>query len=463
MAENSALVLYLIKHPSALLQTDFLREMFMIPERLTGVRSEDHSFTITTRAPLYVGQLFVVDKVFYGITSFQRTDNRGSDVKTYRVEAINASIRYAGDDAPLATPQDPITIGAGDIENYTGETITTTLGTFVANWLFLVYPFGGVIPYLNEEFTTSKLESRIAPLLLDGSITVDQVKDRYINTLSLHGTLCEVFCPNITEKVIVIPQSIHDLREKLVSENQAALEAGDAAVMSQIEGQLIAAYKDYLKGDPSMHFLLKKKYFDVVLKKLFLTQGMTEIFGSPGKFVFIKQPMGQGWQQEDLSYIYNETRSGSYSRGIETQNGGVIAKLILRVFQDTRITIPDCETTHGEIVNGQESTLKDFIGNYVVAKNGAPYEGGPVVLTADTLNHHLGSVLTIRTPGYCESPHGFCARCFGELFEKLGQQAIAPLANDFAKTITTAALKRMHGVSHKTTSVKDLDRYILAA
>lgn len=462
MSLNTALVSYIINHQPALIHTDFSREIFMIPDRMVGEyvseAGEDIHFTITSPSPLYEGKLFVYDGMFYGVTSFVRTDDHQSDDKVYAVVGEKTGIKYnVKENTALCRPQDTMILNPGDIANYQEKNpLDTTVGIFIANYLFLVYPFGDKINYLNEEFTASKLEKLISPPLLDGRITSEEVKNKYINALSLFGQSNEIICPNISEKTVTVPKAITDLREKLVKENRAALEAGDASVMSEIEKQLITAYREYLKGDPSLHFLLKKKYFDVTLKKLFLTQGMTEIFGSPGKFTFIDNPMGKGWKQDDLPTIFNEVRSGSYSRAVETANGGVIAKLILRVFQDTRIAIDDCDTARGEHVHTTPGILKDFVGNYVIEKNGAN-----TCLTDDNLTTFEGRDLVIRTPGYCQATQGFCARCFGYTFEVLGQKAFAPVANDFARNQTTSSLKSMHGKSHSTVDVSDVDRYLV--
>ena len=453
---------YVITHQQTLLQTDFAKELWMIPDRMTGEyvseSGKDIFFSIETFSPLYEGKLFVYDKMFYGIVSFERVDDRSKDIKTFRVIANRTGIKYnAKENQPLCTPQDVMVLKPDVIENYKGkESVETTLGIFVANWLFLVYPFGDKIPYLNEEFTASKLEKRIAPLLLEGQITAHDVKSKYVNTLSLFGGSNEIFCPGISEKTITIPKAIHDLRDRLVKENKDALEAGDASVMSDIEKQLITAYKEHLKGDSSLHFLLKKKYFDVTLKKLFLTQGMTEIFGSPGKFTFIENPMGNGWKQKDLPVIFNEVRSGSYSRAIETADGGVIAKLILRVLQDTRIVKDDCETTRGEHIFASKDILTDFLWNYVVNS-----DGSTTVITQESIPSLVNKELVVRTPGYCQAELGFCAKCFGHTFEVLGQKAFAPVANGFSQTITSAALKKMHGSAHQSYQLESLNKYVI--
>lgn len=459
MANRSPLVEYIVNNQTVLINTDFMREIWMIPDRTIGIRIENSAqFAVTCLADMYTGKLFTCDGFFYGISTFERIDDRSSDLKTFKVEAIATGIVHTPDETvPLCTPQDRFILKNGDIVNYQGtEDIETTIGRFVANYLFLVYPFHDKIDYLNEEFSAKKLEKRISIPLLDGRISTRDVKDKYINTISLFGQSNEMICPNISEKTITIPKQIHDLREQLVKDNREALDAGDASVMSDIEQRLIVEYKKYLEGDPSLHFLLKSKYFNVTLKKLFLTQGMTEVFGSPGKFTYIEQPMGSGWKIKDLPAIFDEVRQGSYARAVETADGGVIAKLILRVLQDTRINIADCETKRGETIRATKEQLKDFEWNYTINPDGTN-----TLITEDTVDQLVGKDLMIRTPGYCESEQGFCAKCFGRLFEELGQKAFAPVANDFARNQTTASLKSMHGKSHNAVDVSDINRYLL--
>lgn len=457
MTNRPPLIEFLIKHQSSLIMIDFVKELFMIPDRMMAHKSSGDIFEIETSSPLYKDKLFVYDHEFYSIVKYERIDSRDKEHKTYKVTGTRTFIPLPDTLDPICTSTDLFTLYPNDIVNYTGDKpIETTIGRFIANYLFYVYPFGSSIPYLNEEFTASKMEKQISIRLLDGSISTQQVKDKYINALSLFGSSPEIMCPNISEKTITIPPEIHDLRDKLVSENREALERGDASVMSMIEKTLISKYKEYLKGDPSMDFLLKGKYFNVTLKKLFLTQGMVEVFGSPGKFTFVEQPMGSGWKQKDLPVIFNEVRAGSFARAVETADGGVIAKLILRVFQDTTINIPDCGTTRGEHVHGDKNILKEFLWNYVT------HPDGSTTLINDTnIDEFVNKDIVIRTPGYCQHNDGFCAKCFGGLFESIGQKAFAPVANDFARQQTTQSLKSMHGKSHSTVDINDLNRFVL--
>jgi len=462
MSGRSPLVDYIISNKSVLLNTDFMREIFMISERMEAssktIISEDRlEFKIDTICPLYIGKLFLFENAFYSAQEWTRIDDRKSDIKTYSVIGKYVYTPFNKTNHALATPQDRFILKANEIENYPeGPDIETSLGRFIANYLFLVYPFQNRISYLNEEFNASKLEKRMAIPILEGRISPREVKDKYINTISLFGQSNDIFCPNISEKTITIPKHIHDLRKKLVEENKEALEAGDASVMSDIEQRLISEYKEYLKGDSSMHFLIKSKYFNVTLKKLFLTQGMTEKFGSPGKFVFIDNPMGNGWKQENLPDIFNEVRQGSYARAIETQNGGVVAKLILRVLQDTRIDTLDCGTTNGEKITGTKDQLKQFEWNYV-----SEPDGSTTLLNDDTYDKYIGKDVTVRTPGYCQAQTGFCTKCFGKVFETLGQTAFAPVANDLGRNLLVASLKQMHGRSHSTVDVSSLNSYLI--
>lgn len=462
MSDKTPLIDYIIKNPRVLINTDFLREIWMIPERTiaSSKKMENGSsvFEVSCLSDLYIGKLFVFENMFYAVKTFQRIDNRNTEYKTFRVSGENIGVIYDDkEQLALCTPQDVFTLEPGDIPNYTDQiSIKTTLGRFSANYLFFVYPFGETIPYLNEEFTASKMEKRIVIPLLENKISVSSVKDKYINTLSLIGQSTDIICPNISENTISIPPEITNLRKYLIDKHKDALAAGDTSVMSEIETTLINKYKEYLKGDSSLHFLLKKKYFDVTLKKLFLVQGMVETFGSPGEFTFVDNPMGNGWKVKDLPVIFNEVRQGSYARGIETQNGGQIAKLILRVLQDTRITMDDCGTNVGEPIKGNSEQLKDFEWNYVINS-----DGSNTLITQNNIDELAGKDLIIRTPGFCKSPQGFCAKCFGKLFEVIGQKAFAPVANDFGRTQMTNSLKKMHGVSYTTVDVSDVNKWLI--
>lgn len=465
MILNESLKDFILTYQESLLELDFIRELFMIPERIEAAYEyklgDDHHLTLVTQAPLYKGKLLVSNNKFYAVTSFEKDLSylaNEEHQKRYNVIAQETAIPYIAQESnPLATPQDTFTLYPGQIENYTDTSpIETTLGRFIANKCFLVYPFGDIIPYYNEEFTVGLLEKKISKALLNNQITVAQIKDKYINSLSLFGNSPDILAPNITEKTITIPKYITDLREKLITEHKAALDAGDVSVMTDIEQQLINAYKDYLKGDPSLHFLLKKKFFNVALKKLFLTHGIVEKFGESGKFTFIDNPMSSGWKQENLPDIFNEVRSGSYSRAIETADGGVVAKLILRVFQDTRLDTKDCETKLGQKILATKENLKDYLYNYVVNPDGTI-----TLIDESTLSQFIGKEIIIRTPGYCKATKGFCAKCFGYLFEQLGQKAFAPIANDLARVFTVSALKKMHGTNHSTVKINDINKYLI--
>ena len=457
---RSPLIQHILDNQFVLTQIDFWREIFMIPDRMTcETKLPDGQFVIKTRSPLYRGKLFVHEGFFHAIDDFERIDDRTQESKTYKVSGTKTAIVYDDKESEaLARPKDPIDLSAGEILNYPeGPTLQTTLGVFLINYIFLVYPFGERILFVNDnKITTNTLEHRIAFQLLDAKVTTSEVKDKYINALSLFGQATEIFCPNISEKTLSIPDEIDQLRDRLLEENKEALAAGDAAVMSSIEQQLISAYKEHLKGDSSTQFLTKSKYYNVTLKKLFLSHGMVEDFGSPGKFKFISQPMGKGWQQEDLTTIFNEVRAGSYARAIETADGGVITKLILRVLQDTRITVADCGTTRGDTLTGTKDQLGEFLSNYIVEP-----DGSTTLITDENIPSLVGKTITIRTPGYCQADDGYCAKCFGKTFERLGQSAFAPIANGFGKTITTLALKRMHGKEVRTVNVDNINKYLL--
>lgn len=461
---RSPIIKYIIEHQSTLLHIDFSREIWMIPDRVSGrkigVSGNYPIFEIDVEGDMYRGKLFEFEGSVYGVGEFDRIRDDSDDVIRYRVVGEPTDIEFPKDAEPLCRPTDKFTLYPGEIKNFKeSQAVETTIGRFIGNYLFLVYPFGDAIPYINEEMNADRIADEIGTRLVNGTLgpnAVSNIKDKYGSTLFLFGQATDMFCPNITEKVISPPKEISELLKRLVEENRAALDAGDASVMADIEAKVISEYKKYLKGDPAEDFLLKSKYFNVTLKKLYLAQGMTEKFGSPGQFVFIDQPMGEGWRVKDIPAILNETRQGSYQRAVETANGGVIAKLILRVFQDVRIVMADCKSPIGETIDGTAGQIREFIGSYAINP-----DKSLTLITEENQASFLGKPLVVRTPGYCKSEKGFCAKCFGHTFEVLKITSLAPEFNNFAKTQTTNSLKSMHGKSHKVVDISDINRFLV--
>ena len=349
---------------------------------------------------------------------------------------------------------DVLTISKGDIENMKDSRVATTVGRYLLNYMLLVNPFGDFIPYFNDKWDSSAIEKTIASAIMEDKLTIAQLKI-YENNLFFIGHFSELCVPTYSKKSLGTDPNIKKLKQDLFEKYKGKL--SDPLIISEIENALIAADKKHLEGDSSMRFYgaLGSKAFNVARKKMYLTVGGIETFSKEsGKYTFLPNSLSEGWEKNYIPTIANEIRKGSYSRGFETQLGGVQTKLITRLFQDLSVYMPDCGTVKGLAVDFTRFSPKDYIGRWVWEK------GTWILVTEDNIKTLLKGERIIRSPMYCQAPKGLCYKCVGEVFRKLNVKQLAAIEIDISSTFLTLAMKNMHGTKLELFEIKDLDPFI---
>lgn len=449
---NTPIVNLILKYPGDFLNRDMLIEIFTLPERHVAKIDQKNKQTVVELpvAP-YVGKLVVLGSEFVRILTF----NRVRDTDTYQITTEPTGVVYdEKEDAPLVVPKDECLITNQSIANYKGEdALATTIGRFLMNYFLFVYPFGDLVPYWDDTWSSGKLESIISDLVIQKKINVDQL-NTFVENMYFIGHSPEFVSPNLSEKSLTTSPDINKKKDELWEKYGPAIEAGDAVAMASFEQELIQFDKDYLGDDESMRYLLKGKFFNVVRKKLFLTHGMVESFGAKGQYDFIKNSLEQGWTEKSFPVIANEIRAGSYSRARETAKGGEDSKFILRVFQNTRIIEEDCKTKRFFAISVRKDNAKDYLYRNYIADDGS-------IKTVDENTALAGKVIKFRSPLYCETQGGYCYTCMGKLFENTRQAVLASSIQNLSSSFLTASLKSMHGLSVKTVDVSDLNSFLL--
>lgn len=349
---------------------------------------------------------------------------------------------------------DTFTIKKGDIENLTEPHIQTTVGRFLLNQMLLVEPFGSEIPYHNAKWNTGDIEKVIANRVLKDEFSIKQLK-KYEDRLFFIGHFSELCVPTLSRKALGTDDKVTEVKKQLLEKYKDKLT--DPLIISEIENTLIAMDKKYLEEDSAMRFYapLGAKAFDIARKKMYLTVGGIATFSkTSGEFVFLPNSLSEGWEKKHIPAIANEIRKGSYSRGFETQQGGVQTKLITRAFQDLNIYMPDCNTQSGLKINFDAYPVQNFIGRWVL------YKGDWVVITDENLNQFKGEYI-MRSPMYCKAPKGLCYKCVGELFRKLTVKQLAVIEIDISSTFLLLSMKNMHGTKLELFEVEDLDSFIV--
>lgn len=349
---------------------------------------------------------------------------------------------------------------AGVIENCK-EDINTTAGLAIINKIALADVFKDKIPYINRRFSPGDIESRIGPKLKDTPLDGVPRKDdlfyvdeliKYNDALLFLSQLTLVCTPGVTEKAITPPPTAKEVLNKLVEENKDRL--NDPVVITEIGAQLEKIDAEYLKGDRSLGFLInKKKDLQIVRKKQYLTYGVDGVFDEKDPISFIPAPLFDGVDYTKIHYYNNGSRLGSFSRGSETQLGGVTAKEILRASSNAEITIEDCGTTLGMEEYITETNIKEFRGLFVQTEN------GPVQITPSNEQQFINKSVIRRSPAFCRnSSIKYCAKCCGgylSLHEKGLSAALVTIGGIFLNSF----LKSMHGKVAESVTL-DFDKLI---
>lgn len=355
------------------------------------------------------------------------------------------------DDASLAPFDmgDQFYISKGMIQNYSGEKMKTDVGKFILNQIILVYPFGDKIPYINGTINPSKVDDIVAGLILKGEIGRKEY-NTYMNYGTWFGMDGSIATPSWSEKSITTdPKAIQRKRE-LLEKYKDQLDKPE--VLTQIEDEIQAIDREYLKGDVSEPFFFSSKKNMEQRKKQFLTIGVMEEFGKEkGKYYNVVNSLEEGWTKDTLDIGANEVRKGSYSRGIETAKGGEQTKFIMRIFQEVKIWSDDCGSKRGVHITLTEFNYKYYLNRWTTSDQ---------LIDEDFAKANFGKTIEIRSPQYCAEKKGFCFKCCGEIFRQLGLKAIGLNELLVTSRFTSASMSAMHSSALSTYRLEDFGRFL---
>ena len=338
-----------------------------------------------------------------------------------------------------------VALGVDDLANVDRK-VETTYGNVLVNQLVLVYAFGNKIPFMEGRITVPRIEKIIEARLKDNPKPGEMVDpdaiyvseyQRYNEAMFSLAGYTQLCVPSATAKTMTTDPRIKERRAELLELNKDRLH--DPVVQAQIDAELIAMDKAWLKGDPGEGFYIKDKSYDVVRKKTFLLQGAEQGFDVQGEV--IPTSLNEGWNIEYLPAMGNSLREGSYNRGALTALGGEATKFNYRIFQNTVISEEDCGSTFGMEVVLSKDDKDAYLSNSVVTPTGS------VEITEQNFESFVGKKIRIRSPIYCRtSGANFCATCMGKKIAST-PNAISTYAADIGSTFMGIMLKSMHGKS----------------
>jgi hypothetical protein len=354
---------------------------------------------------------------------------------------------------PLFKSMEPLSVKAGEVPNLSKD-VETTYGDVLFNWRVLVYAFGSKFDYRLGPIKVKAIEKEIAKNMVDDPLSEDDNDDSklYVRDYLKFGLaisdlagFTQLFVPTATERSLQTHPDARKRRDELLEQNKDRLH--DPAIVAEIQNELIAMDKSYIKGDPSEGFFLNDKVWNTARKRMFLIHGPEAGFDEGGDAELVVNSLNEGWDIGKLPAMVNSLRAGSYYRGKLTALGGESVKFFLRVFQNTYISEKDCGTplTIEKIVSAGDN---DLIGSYYVGKNGID------LISAETLTLLNGQKLAVRTPLYCRtSASDYCETCMGA-HNSENPTGLGSGAADVGSTFMSVMMASAHAKELKTARLK---------
>lgn len=393
-----------------------------------------------------------------GIPLFLHTDPETGMYYFYNEAQERVTLSDAKPGEPALRFLEALPLKAGEIGNLKTD-IVSTYGNALFNVSTLVYAFGDKIPYQEGQVSAKGIEILVERQLVDdpepgvtlpaNAIPVSEYK-RFCEAMFALAGYTQLCVPSATPRTMTTDPRLAVRRAELLEKHKH--EMHDLVVQSMIDAELIKIDKEWTAGDDAQGFYYKSKSFDVVRKKMFIYQGSENGFNVQGDF--IPQSLEEGWDPKYLPAMANSLREGSYNRGALTALGGVAAKYNNRVFQNTRITEPDCGSPYGLSVIITDENHRYFLTNYVARPTSAAVE-----LTEDNIKSYIGKTIKLRSPVYCRTEGAnFCATCMGGALAE-APDAIGAMAGSIGSTFMQTMLSSMHGKSLSTAKF-DLDQHL---
>lgn len=328
------------------------------------------------------------------------------------------------------------------------EPIESTYGNLLFNWICIVYAFGSKMPYIQGRVNGENINKTILNNLLS---TPDDGVDRDPNTyyideylkytegMSFLTGLTQLCVQGATEKTMLPPPGIKEYRDKLIEENKESL--GNLTTVAKIDKALVEYDAAYLKGDPGEDFLMQGKSRDIIRKKLFLSLGSEmSLDSNTVKSDFIATSLYEGWDIKKFATMNNTSRAGSFSRGAQTQEGGVSVKWLQRASSNMNITIDDCESRLGGVTYVEESNKHKLVGFSIITQ-----EGSKRIVSEDDASRYLGKKIMMRNPMYCRlDKTDYCKVCVGERLS-VNTEGLSIAISSYGSAFLAISMSAVHG------------------
>lgn len=345
----------------------------------------------------------------------------------------------------LTVPPGHIKIGGKPNKN----TFVTTAGIWIFNKYFIEPHVSHVTGYINREITKKeygKINKKLSYALMEDDITIDDLKDFLEKTQDIMK-YTSVLSWSWSEKMLGATEVISREKNRLKKKYAKELENGDIKAAEDMEKELLAFAKDYIGRDPGMDGFMSGAggTIDNNFKNMYCMKGAIKDPdpNAEKQYNIAFSNYMDGISRDEYAVFANSLSAGPYSRGKKTSMGGYWEKLILSATQHLKI-LPegtDCKTKNYVTVELTEDNIDDWMYSYIVGNNGNLTE-----LTSKNMDKYIGKKVKFRFSSMCKAKNGFCSKCAGNMWYRLGPNIrnVGVMTDVIPSTLKNIAMKAFH-------------------
>lgn len=342
------------------------------------------------------------------------------------------------------------------------DDIETSLGIAITNYLLIEKPFKGKLPFIDGKIT-SNIEDIIAERLVsDNYVPKDEADDNtkirvkelieYVDNCEYLKTWNRYFVQAASERTMLPPEGITEKKKQIVKD--MLKEFGENAFKDQVnvvklEEKLKEIDKEWLKDDPTMGIVTSGKVLNNSRKELFLTMGGIPAFDDEGELSFVLNSLLEGWPSDPdtLTAMFNSLRAGSLSRALDTQYGGLFAKIILRAIGNYTVKLNvDCGTKLGNNIKVDDTNFKSIKFRHIL-------DGDKTILidSEDMAKAYIGKNILVRSPETCALVgENYCQYCVSKLLSE-NPDGIKNDVTEVTSIVMYESMKKMHNTTKSIT------------
>lgn len=358
---------------------------------------------------------------------------------------------------PILDYLDNVTI-TPDMFKSIDKELETSIGIVMCNLLIIEEPFSGKIKFIDGVITDS-IEDYIAANLVSNNYVFKSKEEeqtkikvseliRFVDQAQYLKTLSRFFVVASSKKTLLPPPGIQEKKLQLVKD--MIKELGPDAFKQQVnivklENELKKIDAEWLKDDPTFGIVTSGKVLSNSRKELFLTVGGIEAFDENDDLSFVLNSLLEGWPSDPdlMTAIFNSLRNGSLARALDTQYGGLFAKVILRAIGSYIIKPElDCGTKLGKLIKVNDSNYKSIINRHIIFSNETI-----LVESEDISKQYMNKSVLIRSPKYCQlEGEKLCGKCVNKLLND-NVDGIKNEVTAVTSNVLNEAMKAMHNTT----------------